>query len=154
MRWSIKLARVKGIDIKVHLTFVLILIWAAYRWGVSMRAGSRGALYGIVVILLLFVCVTLHELAHSLTAMRFGVRVRDITLLPIGGISRMEEMPKKPKEELIMSVAGPLTNFVIAAVLILGSVLFRGFPHTWSSPTSCSGFSTCSRPTRWTAAGC
>jgi Zn-dependent protease/CBS domain-containing protein len=126
MRWSIKFARVKGIDIKVHLTFVLILIWAAYRWGVSMGAGSKGALYGIVVILLLFVCVTLHELAHSLTAMRFGVKVRDITLLPIGGISRMEEMPKKPKEELVMSVAGPLTNFVIAAVLILGSVLFRG----------------------------
>ena len=126
MRWSIKLTRVKGIDIKVHLTFVLILIWAAYRWGVSMGAGSRGALFGIAVILLLFVCVTLHELAHSLTAMHFGVRVRDITLLPIGGISRMEEMPKKPKEELLMSVAGPLTNFVIAVVLILGSVLLRG----------------------------
>ena len=126
MRWSIKLTRVKGIDIKVHLTFVLIVIWAAYRWGVSMGAGSRGALFGVVVILLLFVCVTLHELAHSLTAMRFGVRVHDITLLPIGGISRMEEMPKKPKEELLMSVAGPLTNFVIAAVLILGLVLLRG----------------------------
>ena len=125
MSWSIKLIRVKGIDIKVHLTFVLILIWAAYRWGVSMGGGAKGALYGIVVILLLFVCVTLHELAHSLTAMRFGVKVRGITLLPIGGISQMEEIPKKPKEELLMSVAGPLTNFVIAAVLTLASVLFR-----------------------------
>ncbi|MFZ2055062.1 MAG: site-2 protease family protein [Candidatus Aminicenantales bacterium] len=125
MSWSIKLIRVKGIDIKVHLTFVLILIWAAYRWGVSMGAGPRGAIYGIVVILLLFFCVTLHELAHSLTAMRFGVKVRGITLLPIGGISQMEEMPKKPKEELLMSVAGPLTNFVIAAALILVSVPFR-----------------------------
>jgi Zn-dependent protease/CBS domain-containing protein len=125
MRWSIKLIRVKGIDIKVHLTFVLILIWAAYRWGMGMRGGLNGALYGIVVILLLFVCVTLHELAHSLTAMRFGIKVRGITLLPIGGISQMEEIPTKPKEELLMSVVGPLTNFIIAAGLILISILFH-----------------------------
>jgi Zn-dependent protease/CBS domain-containing protein len=126
MRWSIQLVRVKGIDINVHLTFVLILIWAAYRWGVSMGTGPKGALYGVVVILLLFVCVTLHELAHSLTAIRFGIKVRGITLLPIGGISQMEEIPKKPKEELLMSVAGPLTNFVIAAVLVVATVLFQG----------------------------
>ncbi|MGB7294016.1 MAG: site-2 protease family protein [Candidatus Aminicenantales bacterium] len=126
MSWSIKLIRVKGIDIKVHLTFVLILIWAAYRWGVSMGAGPKGALYGIVVIILLFVCVTLHELAHSLTAIHFGIKVRGITLLPIGGISQMEEIPKKPKEELLMSVAGPLTNFIIAAVLIIVSVPLQG----------------------------
>jgi Zn-dependent protease len=71
------------------------------------------------VILLLFACVTIHELAHSLTAMRFGVKVRNITLLPIGGISQMEDMPKKPSEELRMSLAGPLSNFVIAAILLL-----------------------------------
>jgi Zn-dependent protease len=122
MSWSIKLFRVKGIEIRVHLTFVLILIWAASRWGVTMRGGPAGALYGVLVILLLFVCVTIHELAHSLTAKRFGVEVRNITLLPIGGISQMEEMPKKPSEELRMSLAGPLSNFIIAAVLLLLSI--------------------------------
>jgi len=67
MSWSLKLIRIRGIDIKVHLTFVLILVWAAYRWGVSQGAGATGALFGILVTLLLFVCVTLHELAHSFT---------------------------------------------------------------------------------------
>jgi stage IV sporulation protein FB len=125
MSWSLRLFRVKGIDVKVHLTFVLILIWAAYRWGVGMNLGSRGALFGVVVILLLFGCVTIHELAHSLTAIRFGGKVREITLLPIGGISQMEEMPTKPKQELIMSLAGPMTNFVIAGLLILAASLFK-----------------------------
>jgi len=122
MSWSIKLFRIKGIDIRVHLTFVLILIWAASRWGVTMRGGTIGALYGILVILLLFVCVTIHELAHSLNAMRFGIKVRNITLLPIGGISQMEEIPRKPSEELRMSLAGPLSNFIIAAILLLLSI--------------------------------
>jgi Zn-dependent protease/predicted transcriptional regulator len=125
MSWSIKLFSVKGIEIRVHLTFILILIWAASRWGMTMKGGTTGALYGMLVILLLFVCVTIHELAHSLTAMRFGVKVRNITLLPIGGISQMEEMPKKPSEELRMSLAGPLSNFIIAAVLLLLSIPFH-----------------------------
>jgi len=125
MSWSIKLFRVRGIEIRVHLTFVLIVIWAASRWGVTMKGGITGALYGVLVILLLFACVTIHELAHSLTAMRFGVKVRNITLLPIGGVSQMEEMPKKPSEELRMSLAGPLSNFIIAAVLLLLSVLIH-----------------------------
>ena len=118
MSWSLKLFRVKGIDIKVHLTFVLILVWAAYRWGIGLGAGTTGAVFGIVVTLLLFVCVTLHELAHSLIAMRYGVTVRDITLLPIGGLAQMEKVPEKPAEELRMSLAGPMTNLVIAVVLI------------------------------------
>jgi len=132
MSWSIKLFRVRGIEIKVHLTFVLILIWAAVRWGVTMKGGTTGALYGVLVILLLFACVTVHELAHSLTAMRFGVKVRDITLLPIGGISQMEEMPHKPSEELRMSLAGPLSNFIIAAILLLLSIPLN-FPAEVSS---------------------
>jgi Zn-dependent protease/predicted transcriptional regulator len=125
MSWSIKLFNIKSIDVKVHLTFVLILVWAAYRWGVGLGAGMTGAVFGIVVTLLLFVCVTLHELAHSLTAMRYGVTVRDITLLPIGGLAQMEEVPEKPAQELKMSLAGPLTNVAIAAVLIAICLSFR-----------------------------
>ena len=119
MSWSLKLFRIRGIDIKVHLTFILILIWAAYNWGVGLGAGTAGAAFGVVVTLLLFVCVTLHELAHSLTAMRYGVMVKDITLLPIGGMAQMEKMPEKPSQELTMSLAGPLTNLAIAVILIL-----------------------------------
>ena len=72
MRGSIKLFSIKGIDVKVHFTFPLILIWAAYHWGVQAGQGATGALFGVVVTVLLFACVTLHELAHSLTAMRYG----------------------------------------------------------------------------------
>ncbi|MBL7184132.1 MAG: site-2 protease family protein [Anaerolineae bacterium] len=119
MKGSIKLFSVKGIEINVHFTFLLILIWAAYHWGVQADQGMTGALFGVVVTILLFACVTLHELAHSLTAMRYGVTVREITLLPIGGLAQMEEIPAKPAQELKMSLAGPLTNIAIAILLIL-----------------------------------
>jgi Zn-dependent protease len=124
MSWSLKLFRIRGIDIKVHLTFILILVWAAYYWGVGLGAGTAGAAFGVVVTLLLFVCVTLHELAHSLTAMSYGVVVKDITLLPIGGMAQMEKMPEKPAQELKMSLAGPLTNLAIAVLLIVISLPF------------------------------
>jgi Zn-dependent protease/predicted transcriptional regulator len=124
MSWSIKLFRVKGIDVKVHLTFVLILIWAAYRWSGSTGEGLQGALFGVAATLLLFGSVTLHELGHSLQALKYGVRVRDITLLPIGGLARMEEIPEKPGQELRIAIAGPLVNFAIAAALIgVGALL-------------------------------
>lgn len=124
MNWSLKLLKVKGIDIKVHLTFVLILIWAAYRWSVNTGEGLQGAIFGIVATLLLFLSVTLHELGHSLQALKFGVKVRDITLLPMGGLARLEEVPEEPNKELRIALAGPLVNFAIAALLIgLGALL-------------------------------
>jgi Zn-dependent protease/CBS domain-containing protein len=124
MNWSIKLLKIKDIDIKVHLTFVLILIWAAYRWSVSTGEGWQGAIFGIVATLLLFLSVTLHELGHSLQAIKFGVRVRDITLMPMGGVAKMEEIPEEPNKELRIALAGPQVNFGIAALLIgLGMLL-------------------------------
>ena len=124
MSWSIKLFKVRGIDVKVHLTFVLILIWAAYIWSNNTGAGIQGALFGVVATLLLFVAVTLHELGHSFQALKFGVRVRDITLMPMGGLAQMEKIPEKSSEELRIAIAGPLVNFAIAGVLvILGALL-------------------------------
>lgn len=122
MQGSMKLFSVKGIDVKVHFTFSLILIWAAYHWGIQLNKGLTGALFGVVITLLLFVCVTLHELAHSLVAMRYGGKVKEISLLPIGGVAQMEEMPAKPAHELKIALAGPLTNIVIAILLILISL--------------------------------
>ena len=115
MPWSFRVARVAGIDIKVHVTFVLIVVLGALQW--SGRNGLPGALFGALLILALFVCVTLHELGHSLVAQRFGIPVRSIILLPLGGIAFLERNPTKPLHELLIAIAGPLVNIVIAAVL-------------------------------------
>ena len=123
MNWSIPLLRLRGIEIKVHATFALVLVWAAYAWGFGTDAGARGALFGVVATLLLFVCVTLHELGHAVAARRYGIKVWDITLLPIGGVARIE-VPENPRQELWIALAGPAVNVAIAAVLIAaGAVL-------------------------------
>lgn len=117
MSWSIKIFKVKGIDVKIHLTFVLILIWAAYRWSASTGEGMMGAVFGIVATLLLFASVTLHEFGHSLQALKFGIGVHDITLMPMGGLARIDEIPEDPAKEFRIAIAGPLVNFLIAGVL-------------------------------------
>lgn len=124
MSWSIKLFKVKGIEVKVHVTFVLILIWAAVRWSSFTGAGWEGAAFGVAATLLLFVAVTLHELGHSFQALKLGIRVRDITLMPMGGLAQMEEIPEKPSDELRITLAGPIVNFAIAGLLVgLGALL-------------------------------
>lgn len=117
MRWSFKIARVSGIDIRVHLTFFIILFWGATQFG---RFGLPGVLFGIALVLLLFLCVTLHELGHSVVAQRFGIHVPQIVLLPIGGVAMLQRMPKNPWQELWIALAGPVVNVVIAGALILG----------------------------------
>lgn len=102
-----------GIDIKVHLTFLLILVWGAFNYG-----GGAGPLYGIIVTLALFALVLLHELGHSVAALGYGIPVKDITLLPIGGLARLERMPEKPLHELVVALAGPLVNVVLAVILL------------------------------------
>lgn len=113
MNWSVKLGRIFGIDIKMHLTFLLILVWGAFMYG-----GDAGPVYGVVVTLSLFTLVLLHELGHSLAAMMYGIPVRDITLLPIGGVARLERMPEKPVQELVVALAGPAVNVALAAILL------------------------------------
>lgn len=113
MSWSIKLGKVFGIDIKVHLTFLLILIWGAFNF-----SGGAGPLYGLLVTVALFTLVLLHELGHSLAALRYGISVTDITLLPIGGVARLERMPERPLHELVVALAGPAVNVVLALVLL------------------------------------
>ena len=124
MNWSIPLLRVRGIEIKAHVTFALIFVWAAYYWGIRTESGLQGALFGVVATLLLFACVTLHELGHAVVAQRYGIEVQDITLLPIGGVARIE-LPDNPKQELWIAVAGPAVNIAIAAVLITASAVLR-----------------------------
>ena len=119
MRWSIKIARLAGIDVYMHLTFLLLLAWIGYRY-YTPRQSYEDAAWGIVFILTIFATVVLHELGHALAARRYGIETRDITLLPIGGVARLERMPRDPWQELVVAVAGPLVNVVIAAGLAVG----------------------------------
>ena len=119
MENAIKLFKIRGIDIKMHITFPLILLWGALSFGVLRNGGWEGAIYGILVISLVFVIVVLHELGHSIAALHYNVPVKQIVLLPIGGVAQLEEIPEEPKKELVIAAAGPLVNFVLAILLVL-----------------------------------
>ncbi|MBL8097219.1 MAG: site-2 protease family protein [Anaerolineales bacterium] len=119
MSWSIKLGRFAGIDVFLHLTFLLLVAFVGYSGYLSTRSVA-GAIEGVVFILALFGSVVLHEYGHALTARRFGIPTRDITLYPIGGVARLERMPERPWQELIVAVAGPAVNVAIAIVLFVG----------------------------------
>lgn len=118
MGTSLVLFKIFDIEVRVHWSFVLILIYGAFTTSGSQLNPLFGALYGILVILLLFVCVTLHEFGHALVAKYYKVNVPSITLLPIGGVASLERMPDKPLEEFLIAIAGPLVNFAIAILLL------------------------------------
>ncbi len=117
MKWSFRIITLFGIPIRIHLTFFILPIIILFA-GESVR-GFRGGLFGLAMILMLFVIVVVHELSHSLVARAFGVRIRDITLLPIGGVARMEEIPENPGQEIFIAVAGPASNFVLASIIFV-----------------------------------
>ena len=116
MGWSWRIGRIAGIDVYVHPTFLILLAWV----GLSeylQHGDPAEALRGIAFILALFGVVVLHELGHALTARRYGIRTRDITLLPIGGVARLERIPEVPSQELLVALAGPAVNVALAAAI-------------------------------------
>jgi Zn-dependent protease/CBS domain-containing protein len=119
MKWSWKLATVAGIAVYVHATFALLIAWIAFVHWAEHRSVAAVA-SGVGFILALFGCVLLHELGHALAARRYAIRTRDITLLPIGGLARLERMPEDPRQELVVALAGPAVNVAIAALLFAG----------------------------------
>ncbi len=124
MRWAYRIARVSGIDIKVHVTFLAIVLLFGANWGVQHGAAGFG--FGVLLVAALFVCVTLHELGHSVAAQAFGINVREIILLPVGGVAFLERTPSKPIQEFAVAVAGPLVNVMIAVLLVPLVVLTGG----------------------------
>jgi Zn-dependent protease/predicted transcriptional regulator len=118
MKWSWRIGRLAGIDLYMHVTFLLLIGWVAISY-YSARRSVTDALIGVAFILCLFATVVLHELGHALTARRFGIPTRDITLLPIGGVARLERMPDDPTQELLVALAGPAVNVALAAIFFV-----------------------------------
>ena len=121
MKWSLKLGTYRGIPVYIHATFVLIILWVALSHWMQGHDFAT-TLSGIFFVLLIFAIVVLHEFGHALMAQKYNIKTRDITLLPIGGVARLEKMPDEPKQELWVALAGPAVNVILAIALFV--VLF------------------------------
>ncbi|MBF0215464.1 MAG: site-2 protease family protein [Candidatus Omnitrophica bacterium] len=123
MKNSLRIARFFGIDIELHLTFLVLLVFFLSVMGIK----------GILLVAGVFICVTTHELSHSLAARYFGMRVRKITLLPIGGIASVSGYPRTPRAEMLISFAGPLSNILIMAVFYFPLYFYLGADKFFST---------------------
>lgn len=122
--WSWSIGRAGGVDVRVHATFFLLLAWVVLS-GVVSGQGLAGTVASAAFVLIVFGVVVLHELGHATMAQRFGIATRDITLLPIGGVARLERLPAEPKQELWIALAGPAVNVVLAGMLAVVLLLLR-----------------------------
>src|SRR5579871_6057757 len=125
MRWSVPIGRVFGITLRLHVTFLAFLAFITY--AAFVDAGLNGAEWAVMMFLAIFACIALHELGHSVVAQKLGVQVKSITLLPIGGLAALRNMPENPWHEIAITVAGPMVNAIIACILIP----FTGIPSHW-----------------------
>src|SRR5207244_10538249 len=116
MLWSINIGTIAGTAVRVHITFLLFLGWIFFASYGS--EGPAAAWSSLLFMVLLFACVTAHEFGHIFTARAFGVSTPDVTLLPIGGVARLERIPEQPHEEFLVAIAGPLVNVAIALALV------------------------------------
>jgi len=138
MKWSVNIGKIFGINFRIHITFFLLLFFIFI--SVFNQHGLHGAILATLFICAVFICVLIHEIGHSLIARRFGKEAKSITLLPIGGVATMEEMPEKPSQEIAMSIVGPLINLAIAAVLYLFVGRWTGIGAPNLSPDSTRTF--------------
>lgn len=132
--WSINLFRIRGIQLSLHGSFLLLLAYVA--WDGWSADGGAGLVWSVAFMLLLFTCVVLHELGHSFVARRFGVGVPRILLLPIGGMAEFDSIPRRPRSEILIALAGPAVNFVLVALLM---IIVR-FPQNWNPVQAAPSF--------------
>ncbi len=133
---SLRLTRIRNIDVKAHPTFLLALLWVIYYWGYAAGHGVQGVLFGVFILIAAFVSVVGHELAHCFVALRLGLKVHDITLLPIGGVARIEYVSLTPRQEIAIALAGPFLNLMVAGLLspvIIGILVVRDFGDALSA---------------------
>jgi Zn-dependent protease len=116
MPWSFTIGRFGGVPVRIHVTFLLLLAWIAF--SAFGRGGANAAIDSTLFIVLIFACVVLHEFGHIFAARRYGIGTSEVTLLPIGGVSSLQRLPSDPRQELVVALAGPAVNLVIALVLI------------------------------------
>jgi Zn-dependent protease/predicted transcriptional regulator len=138
MGWSLKVGKIFGINFRIHVTFFLLLFFIFI--SVLPQHGFERALLATLFICAVFVCVLIHEIGHSLIARRFGKEAKSITLLPIGGVAMMEEMPEQPAQEIMMAIIGPFINLLIAAILYLFVGHWTGIGAPNLTPDSARGF--------------
>ena len=139
MGWAWRIVTIAGIPVYVHPTFAVLIVFLMVN-GLAQGRGVATAVSGVIFILAIFVTIVLHELGHALTARRFGIQTRDITLLPIGGVARLERMPDIPRQELWVALAGPAVNVVIAAVCYAALSVVAGSPPALSLDPAATGF--------------
>ncbi len=165
MKWSIKIGKISGIDLKIHLTFLILVLGVAVS-GLTTGETSMETLMNFALVLALFFFVVLHELGHALMARRFASH-QDITLLPIGGLARVDHMPEEPIKEFLVAAAGPLVNVILAATIAGGLALSGFFTQTLTLNLIAGNFwmqlllanvtlvvFNVIPPSQWTAGGC
>lgn len=134
MTWSFRIARIAGTEVRIHFTFLLLLAWIGLLYGSA--SGAKAGLLGVLFVCLIFFCVLLHEFGHVAAALRYGITTPRITLLPFGGVASLSRIPKQPGHELVVALAGPAVNVVIAAALL---IVRQGMP-SWTGSGPPEGF--------------
>jgi Zn-dependent protease/predicted transcriptional regulator len=135
MKWSYKIGRIAGIDVFLHATFLLLMVWLFIQRSMG-GGGWRAGLGEVLLVSVLFGIVVLHELGHALTARRFGIRTASITLLPIGGVAALERIPEDPIQELLVALAGPAVNVALATLVFLGMAISGHAPDVLAASGS------------------